>query len=268
MAIERTGHGDPARTVALLWGDNPTEGRANRGPRARLDTREIADAAVALADARGLAALTMRALAAELGLASPNALYTYVPSKAELIDMVVDRCLAEFVLDTPAEGVPLPPRIAGIAEANLAVYRAHPWLADVAQDRPPLGPAQLRKYERELASLTGAGLGDLDADLTLGLITSFVRAHASQSLAAARTEDEGAWWAQAGPALAQRVRAEDFPHASRVGTAVGEAQGRATDPDLGFRFGVERIAAGVEALAGLNVVLRPGRPFRASDRRP
>lgn len=250
MAIERTGHGDPARTVALLWGDDPTAGRPTRGPRARLDVATITATAVDLADERGLPALTMRALATQLGLASPNALYTYVPSKAELIDLIVDHCLAELALELPDPSASLTERIRLIADANLAVHVAHPWLADIAQDRPPLGPGQLRKYDRELAALADQGLNDHDADLALGLIVSFVRAHASAAVAAARTEDEQAWWAAAGPALAANVRPEDFPHASRVGSAVGEQQGRASDPDVAFRFGVERIAAGVEALAG------------------
>lgn len=248
MAIERTGHGDPARTVALLWGDAPEPGRPTRGPRARLDVATIAATAVEIADQHGLPALTMRGLATRLGLASPNALYTYVPSKAELIDLIVDRCLAELELDPPTPSASPAERIRLIADANLALHVAHPWLADVAQDRPPLGPGQLRKYDRELAALDGCGLSDHDADLTLGLVVSFVRAHASVALAAARTEDEQAWWAEAGPALAAHVAPEDFPHASRVGRAVAEPQGRASDPDAAFRFGVERIAAGVESL--------------------
>lgn len=248
MAIERTGHGDPARTVALLWGDDPTAGRSTRGPRARLDIATIAATAVQLADERGLPALTMRALASRLGLASPNALYTYVPSKAELIDLIVDRCLAELELAPPSPRASLTERIRLIADANLAIHAAHPWLADIAQDRPPLGPGQLRKYDLELALLADVGLSDRDADLALGLVVSFVRAHAGVALATARTEDEQAWWAAAGPALAAHVDPEDFPHASRVGSAVGEEQGRATAPDAAFRFGVERIAAGLESL--------------------
>lgn len=248
MAIERTGHGDPARTVALLWGDAPPADRPTRGPRARLDVPTITAAAVALADQHGLPALTMRALASRLGLASPNALYTYVPSKAELIDLIVDRCLAELRLEPPAPSASPTERIRLIADANLTLHVTHPWLADIAQDRPPLGPGQLRKYDRELAILVDCGLSDRDADLTIGLVVSFVRAHAGAALAAARTEDERAWWAEAGPALAARADPADFPHASRVGSAVGEERGRASDPEASFRFGVERIAAGVESL--------------------
>lgn len=265
MALERTGHGDPARTIALLWGDEPAASRPARGPRPRLCVATIATTAIELADEQGLAALTMRALATRLGLASPNALYTYVPSKAELIDLIVDRCLAEVDLEAPAPGTPLDERIRSIAAANLALHVAHPWLADVAQDRPPLGPGQLRKYDRELAALAGCGLSDHDADLSLGLVVSFVRAHAGVAVAAARTEDERAWWAEAGPALAAHVRPEDFPHASRVGSAVAEQQGRASDPDTAFRFGIDRIAAGVHALVRTRAA-EPRRPSRSGSR--
>lgn len=265
MAIERTGHGDPARTVALLWGDPPSSARPTRGPRPRLDVPTITAAAVALADEHGLPALTMRALTTRLGLKSPNALYTYVPSKAELIDLIVDHCLGELDLDPVDDDRPIEHRVAAIAAANLAIHLRHPWLADVAQDRPPLGPGQLRKYDRELDVLTAGGIDDRDADLVLGLILGFVRAHASVAVAAARTEDEAAWWAQAGPALAARVDADDFPHARRVGSAAGAEQGRAFDPDVAFRFGVERIAAGVAALVGPTSAVAPAQP---GGRRP
>ena len=246
MAAERTGAGDPERTIELLWPDAaPPQPR--RGPRPRLEQAQISSAAIRLADAEGLPAVTMRALAKRLGLASPMALYTYVPGKAELIDLMVDACFAGFVLDAPGE-----PRIAGrlraIADANRAVYEEHPWLAEVSIDRPPLGPGQLRKYELELRALDGLGLSDREMDLTLGLVIALVRSHSTSAATSASSSDEAAWWAIAGPALARRVNGDDYPLASRVGTAAGEQQGRAHDPDLAYRFALERIAAGVEAL--------------------
>jgi tetracycline repressor-like protein len=113
----------------------------------------------------------------------------------------------------------------------------------------PLGPGQLRKYELELAALDGLGLSDHEMDLTLGLAIAFVRAHAQAAVAAGSSGDEAAWWALAGPALARHVDAADYPLATRVGTAAGELQGRANDPELAYRFGLERIAEGVQALA-------------------
>jgi AcrR family transcriptional regulator len=245
MPVERTGGGDPERTIDLLWRD-PAAQRRRRGPRPRLELADITAAAVQLADAEGLPAVTMRTLAARLGLSSAMALYTYVPGKAELIDVMVDACFAEFSLDAATTKPRIGDRIRAIADANRALYERHPWLAEVSTDRPPLGPGQLRKYELELAALDGLQLSDLEMDLTLGLVIAFVRAHAMSAPASAG--DEAAWWAIAGPALARHVSAEDYPLASRVGTTAGEQQGRAHDPELAYTFGLERIADGVRAL--------------------
>lgn len=246
MAPERTGHGDPARTVDLLWGSRRPDGR--RGPRPRLELPAIVAAAVELADSAGIAAVTMRGLAGRLGLASPNALYTYVPSKAELVDLIVDACFATFALDRSAVPAEIGPRVRVIADANRALLRRHPWLAEVATDRPPLGPGQLRKYELELGALDGLGLTDREMDFTLTLVTTFVSSHVGTLAGAASGADELAWWEQAGPALARHVDPADYPLGSRVGSAVGGDQGRAVDPDTAYDFGVERIAAGVAAL--------------------
>jgi AcrR family transcriptional regulator len=243
----RTGHGDPARTVDLLWGAPPD---ARRGPRPRLEVPAIVAAAVKLADAEGIGAVTMRRLADRLGLASPNALYTYVPSKAELVDLVVDACFAAFELDTAVLSPDIGTRVRAIADANRALLRRHPWLADVATDRPPLGPGQLRKYELELGALEGLGLTDHEIDHTVTLVTTFVRSHAASTADAAGAADEAAWWERAGPALARHADPAEYPLGTRVGSAVGADQGRAVDPDRAYAFGVERIAAGIAALLG------------------
>ena len=245
--MERTGGGDPERTIDLLW-HGAAPARPVRGPRRRLETGTVTAAAVELADSDGIAAVTMRELASRLGLGSAMALYTYVPGKAELVDLMVDVCFAVFTLDVTAVPTRVADRIRAIADANRALYREHPWLADISIERPPLGPGQLRKYDLELAALDGLGLSDHEMDLTLTLVTTFVRAHAASATAAAAADEEAAWWAAAGPALARYAAASDYPVASRVGTSAGEAQGRSYEPDLAYRFGLERIAEGIEAL--------------------
>jgi len=251
VPAERTGSGDPERTIDLLWRD-PAPQERRRGPRPRLDLAAVSATAVELADAEGLAGVTMRGLAARLGLASPTALYTYVPAKGELIDVMVDACFGAFALDVAASAPRLRDRIRAIADANRALYQEHPWLADVSIERPPLGPGQLRKYELELTALDGLNLSDREMDLALGLVIAFVRAHAMSAAAAASISDEAAWWAIAGPALARHVSADDYPLASRVGTTVGEQQGRAYDPDLAYTFGLGRIADGLQAIRSRN----------------
>jgi AcrR family transcriptional regulator len=246
---EYTSRGDPQRTIELLWENPAAQTRTRgRGPRPRLDVATVRAAAIELADRDGLAAVTMRNLATALGLGSAMALYTYVPGKAELVDVMVDACFAEFTLDTSGAEPRPAARIRAIADANRALYERHAWLAEVSVDRPPLGPGQLHKYELELAALEGLGLSDREMDMTLGLVGAFVRVHAASAAAAASSSEEAAWWAVAGPALAQHVRPGDYPLASRVGSAAGEQQGRAHDPDAAYAFGIERIADGIQAL--------------------
>src|SRR5687767_2606640 len=82
----RTGEGDPARTLGLLWRRSQP---SRRGPRPRLSVDDVVDAAIALADEAGLEAVSIRALAERLGV-SAMTLYTYVPGKTELLDLMLD----------------------------------------------------------------------------------------------------------------------------------------------------------------------------------
>jgi hypothetical protein len=100
MTMEYSGSGDPGRTMALLWG---TQKRPGRGPKPGLSVERIVRAAIEVADAEGLAALSMRRLADRLGV-STMSLYTYVPSKAELIDVMLDVVLGEAVKPNDAAG--------------------------------------------------------------------------------------------------------------------------------------------------------------------
>lgn len=95
MASDRSSAGDPARTLALLWGVSAEEKPGRRGPRQAKSPAEIAAAAIGIADAEGMDAVTMRRVAQALGV-SPMALYTYVPGKAELVDLMLDTAYADM----------------------------------------------------------------------------------------------------------------------------------------------------------------------------
>jgi len=90
MGGDFSNSGDLNRSVELLW-RRQEPGR--RGPKQRLSTEEVVQTAIRLADADGLEALSMRKVAQEMGV-TPMSLYTYVPSKAELADLMFDRVLA------------------------------------------------------------------------------------------------------------------------------------------------------------------------------
>ena len=108
------------------------------GPRQGLTIDQVVAAATALADAEALDAVTMRRVAARLGVV-PMTLYTYVPAKAELLDLMLDSAYAAMPR-TDTAGRPWRERLAAVAAENQALFEAHPWAAAVSAIRPPLGP--------------------------------------------------------------------------------------------------------------------------------
>lgn len=242
---------DPARTLALLWRvDRPA---GSRGPRRGLDLDEVVARATALADAGGpdgLAGLTVRALARELGVA-PMTLYTYVPGREELADLVVDAAYAAAERrDTT--GLGWRERLTAVAEENRALHRAHPWIARVDPGRPVLGPGETAKYEHELAAFDEladlAALDDVDRDAALTFLLDVTRAAALVEQVSDDTGDTQAWWAARAPVLEQVLDPARYPRAVRVGAAAGAAQQSARDPDRAWRFGLARVLDGLAAL--------------------
>ncbi len=90
------GQGDPRRTLSLLWrAEAPPPARTGPGPKPRLSVDAIVAAAVAIADEEGMDALSMRAVGDRLGRTA-MALYTHVPGKSELLDLMYDAVHAEL----------------------------------------------------------------------------------------------------------------------------------------------------------------------------
>lgn len=251
MATERTGAGDPDRALALLWRAS-APAAARRGPRPSRTVDEVVTAAIELADEAGLDSVTMRAVAGRVGVA-PMSLYTYVPGRAELLDLMVDAVY--LAMDRPAWRTrSWRRRLTQVAEANRAMLAAHPWVAEVAtQTRPPLGPGLMAKYEHELSALDGAGLGDVETDAALTFLLGFVQTHgrAAQAAARARAEsevDDTAWWEANAPLLAQAFDETAYPRAVRIGAAAGAAHGSAYSPEHAWDFGLARALDGLGAL--------------------
>ncbi|CAA9225613.1 MAG: Transcriptional regulator, AcrR family [uncultured Blastococcus sp.] len=251
MATEFTGTGDPARSMALLW--RAQDGGSRPGPKSSLDVDRIVAAAVGLADAEGLAAVSMRRVAAELGVAAMT-LYSHVPGKGELVDLMLDSVLGELY---PDEGVVTSgtwrTRLKTVAQAIWDFYLAHPWAAHLATGRPPLGPGIMRKYELELRAVDGLGLTEVQMDLLVTLVNGFVRGTVSGVQEKADAErasgvSEGEWWAATEPYVAQVFDAERYPTVARVGPVAGQELQAAYDPDRSFHFGLDRLLDGIGVL--------------------
>jgi AcrR family transcriptional regulator len=247
MATEFIGRGDPGRSIALLWG---LAGAGRRGPKPRHSVDEVVQAAIALADAEGLAALSMRRVAETLGV-SPMSLYTYVPSKAELMDLMLDRVAAEVAGPTAADG-DWRGQLTWLARQRWALAQRHPWIMQVGMHRPPLGPNVLANVEASLRAIDGLGLTEAEMDQLSALIGDYVRGAVRAALEAREAERQSGmtdeqWWSLNTPLLADLVDPARYPTTVRIGEAYKAARIPAPDPARNFEFGLQRVLDGIEA---------------------
>jgi hypothetical protein len=117
--------------------------------------------------------------------------------------------------------------------------------------RPPLGPGTIAKYERELRTVDGLGLDDIEMDSIITLINDYVAGAARSASNAREVErssgiDDAAWWAATGPCLAKVLNPGQYPVASRVGTTTGQHYQAVSAPDHAFEFGLQRVLDGIE----------------------
>lgn len=243
-----TGSGDIARSLELLWG---TGERPSRGPKPGLTLDRIVTAAVAVADAEGLAAVSMRRLSTELGTGTMS-LYRYVPGKAELLDLMLDRVLGEPLpanTELPVEAPPADWRasIDAMARTYLDNLRAHPWLLKINQARTVLGPSALRGLELSLTALRSMGLRDPELIGVIITVNSFVEGLArTQADAAEAVRQTGLsdaeFWDNQRPYLERAMLSGAYPMMANMAEDTFSAE---FDH---FEFGLRRLIAGFEAL--------------------
>jgi AcrR family transcriptional regulator len=251
VSAKKSAAPDPARSLALLWGSHSKPGRSG------LTVRAIVDTAIELADAQGLEAVSMRQVAEQLK-AGTMSLYTHVPGKGELTDLMFDTVYADLYADVD-EPAQQPGGWRGgmefVARRNWEALMAHPWIHEVPAIRNALGPNITLKYEAELRPLDGLGLTDVEMDSALTLVLTHVQGTARAAAEHQRTQRESGltdqeWWLTTGPLLDRYMAglADRFPVAGRVGTAAGEQHQAALDSDHAFRFGLDRILDGIQLL--------------------
>ncbi|MGH3622854.1 MAG: TetR/AcrR family transcriptional regulator [Sciscionella sp.] len=245
--MEYGGGSDPKRSMELLWGIREAP---SRGPKQRLSLAEVVRAAIELADVDGLGVLSMRRVAERLGIGTMS-LYTYVPAKAELIDVMVDTALGELPRQAGVEGG-WRARLERIARDNWATYRRHPWLLQVPITRAVLGPNVIAKYDHELRAVDGIGLTDLQMDSVLTLVLGHVHGTARAAAEVVQVERQTGltdeqWWEAHAPLLDKVFDASRYPLAARVGAAAGTEHQAPYAPEHAFEFGLQRVLDGIEA---------------------
>lgn len=235
-------------TLRLLWRhQRPGPARAKPGPRQRLDLDDVLRVAIEVADHDGLGAVSMRTLAAGLGIGAMS-VYTYVTSRDQLIALMVDETLGR--IDLPAHDRDISARLEAVADLSYRVHRRHPWLADASGLRPGLGPHAFALYEWQLEAVQPLGFDDIELDQSVDLLTGFaVNASSLASQSAEPAENDQEWWATVAPVLGDVTDETMYPLAHRVGTAAGEAYGAARDAGREYEFGLKAIVRGLTELS-------------------
>jgi AcrR family transcriptional regulator len=237
--------------VAAAWG---VRERPHKGPKPALSLGRIVDAAVRVADAEGLDAVSMSRVAAELGTA-PMSLYRHVSAKEELLTLMVDAAWGP-VSDVPASDEPAPGEgwRAGLSRwawALRAGARRHPWGVRIPLNGLPIMPNEVAWFENALACMAGTGLSEARKASVIMLLAGYVR-----TLATTEADIEAAirasgltpsqWMASYPRMLAELADPARFPALARfIAAGVFEAE---DGPDDEFIFGLDRILDGVAVL--------------------
>jgi AcrR family transcriptional regulator len=235
---------EESREYTVIWA-RPE--RAAKGPAPSRSRPQIAVVGVQLADDEGLEAVSMRRVAAALGIGAAS-LYRYIESKDELYELMVDHVEGE---DGP------PPPLTGDWRADLSTFahktrgsiHRHPWMASLAAGRPTFGPNSLAWAEHSLAAIDRLGLS-IDEMLMAGeILRAFVRGYVIGEMAeqqalqrAGLTMDQ--WMHALGPYMLSVVDQGKHPFLARVMMDADTPHAQDRD-DLVFAAGLERILDGI-----------------------
>ncbi|MCC7054282.1 MAG: TetR/AcrR family transcriptional regulator C-terminal domain-containing protein [Gemmatimonadaceae bacterium] len=239
----------------LLW-DTPH--KATRGPKAALSRDDVVAAAIRVADEGDLAALTMHAVAAQLGY-TPMALYRYFPNKEALVDAAVDAALgAPPRRDGPHEGWRA--EIRHWACAKREMLCARPWLAELPFVAAPHGPNWLSWHEAFLRTIAHTGLTPEDMMDVLSVVHGYVHGSADTIISLSRATARGVtpeqWAAAVGADLSRAIGDPRYPMLSGIltstsggiteGSSLPTRDGKQRTMDESFDWGLQRVLDGIE----------------------
>jgi AcrR family transcriptional regulator len=234
-----------------IWARPEPSGR--RAPQSRAD---IANAAIAVADAEGIDAVSMRRVARELGLGTMS-LYHYVRGKDELLDLMSDAILGGQLVDDAELRKGWRAGLRAIAFATRANFERHPWMISAMRPRPRAvpGPNSLRHFDQSVATVAETGV-DVQTQMEIvalidDYVFGFVLRASIAAFEAREEEAEPSWMQAVFDYMSGELETGAYPNVSRLVDANRAGGGR--DEDLAvmtldegrFERGLDRLLDGI-----------------------
>lgn len=232
------------RSTELLW---RAAAAPTRGPKPGLTVDQIVTAALTLVDREGVDALSMRRVARELGVGTMT-IYRYIPGKAELLDLMVDRADDPSEVIAACVGKGWRERLEIEARHSYEVYMRHPWLMRINWSRPLFGPNTMAAFHNTIDAMTGLPLSGQEKVQLSVLIHSYVTGAARQQIQEGTAADETGitdeeFWEVQYPMLERLLATGDYPALAAL-----PADSFDSPWEVIFEFGLQRVLDGVELL--------------------
>lgn len=216
-------------------GKNASRSKGKGGARAKrgqqLSAEAIIDAAIGVADAEGLDAVSIRRVAAELD-AGPMSLYSHISSKEDLLDLMASKLTAEILVQQP---LPMEWRraVTAIAKRQFAVFKAHPWLVLVFSRLARFGPNATRLAKQQARAVSSLALEPADVWQLLGTVNDYVLGHSLRAVAPPM-----------GRELADAISPSDVVEFPELASLQDNLRGRSSAER--FELGLQTVLDGIE----------------------
>lgn len=232
-----------ATIASVIW-MRPTRG--SRGPQPSRDRDAITRTAIAIADREGLAAVSMRRIAAEIGTGT-SSLYRYFARKDDLLNLMVDGVLAGG--EYPSSG-DWRADMRTVAQGLRARFKDHPWLCSALAGKPTLGPNRMSALERSLSQLEVTKLSLSERLVLIDTVTSYVRGFVASEVAdiAARAQsglDDAQWDSDQAEYAELLKRSGDYPLSAALFSELEKTEAERRQGE-GFAAGLDVILDGIQ----------------------
>ncbi len=209
----------------LVW-DEPADGATGGLTRA-----DVIQAALDVADAEGLEAVSIRRVAGDLGV-RPMSLYTHIASKDDLVALMLHEMSGQLLVPEPLPG-DWREALRQIARQAFAAYVQHPWALQAFGRGTRVGPNMLRRAEQSAAAVATLDLSPADAWIALSIVHEWTIGHALHAVTLREDHELEGQLSGADPA--------EFPRMSKV-FGVGREESR----DTIFDIALEAVLDGIE----------------------